>query len=617
MTTQAPADDATVRRPVRRWDDAARSGRRSVDRLTGLPGPAAFRTELRDAIGRARRNERCLGILALEVGLSGPSTRGSVVAVADRLRGVVRASDTLARLGERHFGVVLEDLDSRSEGLRAAARLAEAFVAPLALASGEMVDLDGRVGLAVSAGELDADALVAHAAAALRAARQGDRNAFDIFAGTAGIGGARAGSMGDRLAAATKEIRAVLADPSQLAIAMQPILDLRTGLVAGYEALARFPASAGRPPDEWFALAHRCGLGPELEALAVANAFANTVRPGDTYLSVNLSPSALVSHAVWSTLPERLDDVVIEVTEHELIEQDPALDAALKGLRARGARIAVDDAGSGYSGLQQLTHLRPDLIKLDRSLIKGIDCDGVKAALVNGLVHFAESIGATVCAEGIERIAELTEVSELGITYGQGYVIARPAPAWPAVADEAVAACRVSFEDALRSTTSVSSQATDRRMATIASAAAAIVTLDDAITVLELISVEMHAEHVCLSAIIDEGRAVQTIMANESFDGGKIFPLAAHPLTAHVLASGDMVQVRTSDPISEASELGWMEQEGYCGLLMAPIGPRSQPIALLEVCCRTERPWTRAEIYRARVICQLLAPAVGVLLTAP
>ena len=311
-----------------------------------------------------------------------------------------------------------------------------------------------------------------------------------------------------------------------------------------------------------------------------------------------------------------MDGIVIEITEHELIDEHSALDAAMLGLRARGARLAVDDAGSGYAGLQQLTRLQPDLIKLDRALIMGIDTDPVKAALVHALVRFAESIGATVCAEGIEEVGELVEVAELGVTFAQGYLIARPAAAWPLCSATAEGACRLSVEAALRSTTKFETQSTDHRMAIIASAAASIEDKTAAIAVLDLIGREMNAEHVCLSAIIDNGRAVQTMIANESFDGGKVFPLETHPLTAHVLSSGDMVQVRTSDPIADAAELAWMVPDGYRGLLMAPIGPRTRPIALLEICCRAERPWNRAEIYRARVICQLLTPAADRLLAA-
>lgn len=400
----------------------------------------------------------------------------------------------------------------------------------------------------------------------------------------------------------------MLGDPDALRIVRQPILDLRTGTIAGYEALARF--RDGGPPDRWFADAHRFGLGAELEAVAIAQALGAPGRPEGTYLSINLGPSALVSQAVWNVLPERLDGIVVEITEHERIVSPEGVDSAIARLRHRGARLAVDDAGSGYAGLQRLMRLEPDVIKLDRALIDGVDSDRVKAALANAIVRFAESIGATVCAEGLETVEALTEVAELGIAFGQGYVIARPDGGWPAASPTAVGACRLSIEEALRPT-GFDTQATDRRMASIASAASSIRTNEDAIATFDLIAREMNAEHVCVSAIIDDGRAVQTLLANESFDGGKIYPLATHPLTARVLESGDMVQVRVSDPDADVGELSWMEPEGYRGLIMAPIVSDARSIALLEICCRTERPWNRAEIYRARVICQLLAPAIA------
>src|SRR3712207_818870 len=131
-------------------------------------------------------------------------------------------------------------------------------------------------------------------------------------------------------------------------MAMQPILDLRTGRVAGYEALARFPG--GRPPDACFAQAYAHGLGFKLEAAAVRAALQLPPRPAGTYMSVNLSASALASDEVQAELPAGLDGLVIEITEHEPLGDEPELRAALDDARARGARIAVDDAGSGYAG---------------------------------------------------------------------------------------------------------------------------------------------------------------------------------------------------------------------------------------------------------------------------
>ena len=124
---------------------------------------------------------------------------------------------------------------------------------------------------------------------------------------------------------------------------------------------------------------------------------------------------------------------MIEVTENELASGDPAIAAAIANLRQRGARIAVDDAGAGYAGLTHVMRLAPDIIKLDRTLTTGIDADPAKAALVSSFVRYARDIDATVLGEGIETIAELTRLAELDVAYGQGYLIARPAAAWPSI----------------------------------------------------------------------------------------------------------------------------------------------------------------------------------------
>ena len=599
---------------VASWAQVATGGFDVAAHGFGIGGPSFFLDRLTHAVARANRNGHPIAVLALEVCVSEDldpvEWADCAQGVVGRLRATVRSADTLASLDDTRFGIILETTGSRGEALAAAARLMVAFEVPIAVA-GSKRPVDVNVGVAIGANGEPALLLLECADDALRVARYYGPNRFEIVEPVRANGAPSE----ERDTQTAAEIRSILEGQRELRIVVQPILDLRTGLVAGYEALARFPEGS-RPPDQWFLAAHRIGLGAQLEALAIRDAIARCDRPTGTYLSVNVSPSALLSDEVWAVLPERLDGLVFEITEHELIARHDEIAAAIRMLRSRGARIAVDDAGSGYAGLQQLMRLHPELIKLDRALIEGIHQDRVKGALANAIARFAESIGASVCGEGIECRDELDEIAELGFTYAQGYWIGRPGDAWPEARPEASDACRVSVEVALRVTHDFETQATDRRMAAIASSAAAIRTNDDAISTLDLISREMNAEHVCLSAIIDEGRAVQTLLANESFDGGRIFPLESHPLTARVLRTGQMIQVRVSDPIADAAELAWMVPDGYRGLLMAPVGVPPNPTALLEICCRAERPWNRAEIYRARVICQILAPAMVWLLPA-
>jgi EAL domain-containing protein (putative c-di-GMP-specific phosphodiesterase class I) len=169
---------------------------------------------------------------------------------------------------------------------------------------------------------------------------------------------------------------------------------------------------------------------------AIKAALATPGRPPGTYLSLNFSPSALASPKIMAILPRNMSDIVVEVTEHELASEDGGLEEGLAKMRARGARIAVDDAGAGYAGLNQVMRVQPDVIKLDRSLIEGVHSDGAKAALVEFFVMFARRVGAGVCTEGIETLEELRTLINLGVTYGQGYLLGRPSEPWCEVSPE-------------------------------------------------------------------------------------------------------------------------------------------------------------------------------------
>src|SRR5207244_10020374 len=164
--------------------------------------------------------------------------------------------------------------------------------------------------------------------------------------------------------------------------------------------------------------------GPRLEAEAIKVALGiGGSRPDGTYLSLNFSPSAIASSYVRSVLPDDLGDVVVEITEHELASEDGSLEEGLRDLRRRGARIAVDDAGAGYAGLKQVMRVQPDLIKLDRGLIEGVDIDSAKSALIEFFVLFARRVGAGVCTEGIETLEELQSLVQLGVGFGRGYLL--------------------------------------------------------------------------------------------------------------------------------------------------------------------------------------------------
>ncbi|MCB1258583.1 MAG: EAL domain-containing protein, partial [Microthrixaceae bacterium] len=221
----------------------------------------------------------------------------------------------------------------------------------------------------------------------------------------------------------------------------QPIVDLRHGRVVGFEALARFTKGPAVAPNLWFAEAARRGLLAEFDAAVLRSQLAiRSALPPDTFLSVNVEPESLLDERVINVFLEHspLDGIVVEVTEHRGLGDPVRIRDAIDQLKRRGALIAVDDAGAGYAGLQQILIIEPQILKLDRSLIEGIDSDETKASLVEMLGVFAGRIGATVLAEGIETASEARATAELGVELAQGYYFARPAPPWVGMEDEVI-----------------------------------------------------------------------------------------------------------------------------------------------------------------------------------
>ena len=227
----------------------------------------------------------------------------------------------------------------------------------------------------------------------------------------------------------TARIEAALADRS-VRTAFQPIVALAANAVIGVEALSRFGGGPTIGDDRWFADAASVGLGTELELLAVQRALTTAqLLPEHLYVSVNASPATCLDPALTELItcgPIDPARVVLELTEHDAVTDYDALAAALKTLRGRAVRLAVDDAGSGFASFQHILRLRPDVIKLDRCIVSGVDTSPAGRALSAAVVSFAERIGAGVLGEGIQTQAELSAVTELGMHAGQGFFLGRP-----------------------------------------------------------------------------------------------------------------------------------------------------------------------------------------------
>ena len=407
------------------------------DPLTDLPNHRRFQEVLGDTLDEAHAGGGRFALVVLDIddfkrvneANGHPYGDELLGGAAAALKAAVGDAGVVARVGGDEFAIVLPDRDGR-----------EAF--ELAEAARRAVELSARVqgamrcsaGLACyPADARSAGTLVQLAAGAL------------AWAKDTGRGRARRYDP-EHVFVVTEEQRegfaAMIARPDAIRTVFQPIVGLTSGETAGFEALARFEGKAGLPPSWWFSEAHRFGLGAALEAQSVRAALAAHGRPPGTFLSLNLSPSALASDEVQRALPDDLNGLVIEITEEERVLDIDALQRHLDPLRARGARIAVDDAGEGYAGLQQVMSMRADIIKLDRALVADVNSDPAKVALIGSLVHFARSTGASICAEGVETLQELRTLVHLGVAQGQGWALGRPAAPWPRVNAEAAGLCR-------------------------------------------------------------------------------------------------------------------------------------------------------------------------------
>lgn len=223
-------------------------------------------------------------------------------------------------------------------------------------------------------------------------------------------------------------LRAVL-NGQHYTLVYQPIIKLVPYELVGYEALARFPVEPVRTPDAWFCEAAEVGLQEELE-LAVLRKALQVVRhlPANVYLSLNVSPNTILKGSLARVLEGHpLERLMLEVTEHASISDYALVATELGPLRQRGLRLAVDDAGAGFASFRHILKLKPDVIKLDYSLIHNIDSDRDRHALAAALIRFADETGSKVVAEGVETEAELQTLRELNVNKVQGYLLGHPA----------------------------------------------------------------------------------------------------------------------------------------------------------------------------------------------
>jgi len=235
--------------------------------------------------------------------------------------------------------------------------------------------------------------------------------------------------------ASVDRIRQVLTG-DELSIVYQPIVRLSDARIMGFECLSRFSGPEKLTPDVWFNMAASVDMGIELEVAAIKKAIGSLGSfPEEMFITLNASPEAMLSDALKDAiLGASAKRIMLELTEHATIENYTDLLATVRSLRHKGVRLAVDDAGAGYSSLRHILALKPDIIKLDISLTRNINSDVARSALASALVHFAKATKSQILAEGVETALELQTLRDLGVYSAQGYFLGRPVPLEAAMA---------------------------------------------------------------------------------------------------------------------------------------------------------------------------------------
>ena len=409
------------------------------DALTGLPNRVLFHERLDEALSRMRRNDEKLAILYLDLDqfknvndtLGHPVGDLLLKAAADRLRMCLRDSDIVARFGGDEFAVLQRGLTGPQEASALADRIVKLMCEPYEI-EGQRIVIGASAGIALAPDDGEScDLLLKNADMALYRAKEDGRRTFRFFEP-----GMDARMRARRLL--ELDLRNALA-ASEFELYYQPLVNLETGVISGFEALLRWghPQRGLVAPAEFIPLAEEIGLIVPLGEWVLRQACVEALTwPGDLKVAVNLSPVQFkngdLTEVVFAALSSaglpaaRLE---LEVTESILLEESKINLATLHKLRALGASISMDDFGTGYSGLSYLRAFSFDKIKIDRSFIAELGESGDCMAIVRAISRLGSSLGIRTTAEGVETEKQLAVLRNEGCTEMQGYLLSRPMPA--------------------------------------------------------------------------------------------------------------------------------------------------------------------------------------------
>jgi len=410
------------------------------DQLTGLANRTLLATRLDRAVARAERRGGPPAVLVLDLDgfkvVNDSFGHGVgdllLIEVARRLRGVVREIDTVARLGGDEFAVVISHA-TVDQVVDVATRIQQALQRPVQ-AGAQQCWVGTSIGIRLAEPNLSAETLLRDADTAMYVAKGRGRGGIEFFESTMHATALRRVRLAEELRAAITE--------GQLQMRYQPIVELGSGRIAGVEALVRWqhPVRGLLNPDQFISVAEDTGLVVPLDGWVLETAVAQVAKWRATVLGtrdfgmhVNISPLELRSPAFADDVLERLgragaaaDDLMLEVTETQLLGEDAQTARALEKLRAAGVGVAIDDFGSGYSSIGYMRRQFVDTIKIDRSLITDLDTDPQQHRVAAAILGLVEAFGLTAVAEGVETPAQAARLHALGCRYGQGFLWGRP-----------------------------------------------------------------------------------------------------------------------------------------------------------------------------------------------